>query len=342
MSEASSVDDQAAIVDSAVAEGGAYEVIRQRLLDQGRSLKSETDTLNQQRLEEFGNTDMDVIARVRVRTENNCVARDIVQVGKHLLFGYNVFIGLKKETKIDDVLSLFSCEEKDGETILEPLPKENNFLYETSFKSDFEELYRYYKNTKLIQLTVRNEKLLAAFQIGDRLEDVRVFRWALSADGEKVTYIDNRGERDIQLPSPYDFEWIEAQREDVVHGRHAHINILDTVFVDTTGGDLTIKIENNTEDGLGIFREVVEDKTQSLDDADVAYAKVGALILLSIKPYREEQTRYFIYNTLTSEIASIICVRTLASATFRVAINSDSKSKLLARFCTSSSIGSRF
>lgn len=305
MPDTNSVDDQTTIVDSAVAEGGAYEVIRQRLIEQGRLLKNETDALNQQRLDEFGNTDMDVIARVRVRTENNCVARDIVQVGKHLLFGYNVFIGLKKETKIDDVLSLFSCQEENGEYVLEPLSTDNNFLYETRFENDFEELYRYYKNTKLIQLTVKNEKLLAAFQIGDRLEDVRVFRWAMSADGTTVTYIDNRGERDIQLPNPYDFEWIETQREDVVHGRHAHINILDTVFVDTIGGDLTIKVENNTEDGLGILSEPVEDKTQSLDDADITYAKVGALILLSVKPYREEQTRYFIYNTLTEDALRI-------------------------------------
>ena len=301
MSNANSVNDQTTIVDSAVAEGGAYEVIRQRLIEQGRLLKSETDSLNEQRLAEFGSTDMDVVARVRVRTENNCVARDVVQVGKHLLFGYNVFIGLKKETKVGDVLSLFSCAEEGGEYALEPLTQEDNFLYETSFKNDFEELYRYYKNTKLIQLAVKNDKLLAAFQIGDRLEDVRVFRWAISADGNTITYIDNRGERDIQLPSPYDFEWTETTRDDVVHGRHAHINILDTVFVDTIGGDLTIKIEDNTEDGLGIFREPVEDKTQSLDDANVAYAKVGDLILLSIKPYREEQTRYYIYNTLTEE-----------------------------------------
>ena len=45
--------------------------------------------------------------------------------------------------------------------------------------------------------------------------------------------------------------------------------MLDTLFVETTGGDLTIKVENNTETGLGIYSEPVEDKTQSLDDADL-------------------------------------------------------------------------
>jgi len=85
------------ITDQAVAEGGAYEVIRKRLVDQGQQLKLKTRTLNQARLSEFGSSEMAVVARVRVRTENNCVARDIVQVGDLLLFGYNVYIGLKRK-----------------------------------------------------------------------------------------------------------------------------------------------------------------------------------------------------------------------------------------------------
>ncbi len=292
-------DPQSSLVDVAVAEGGAYEIIRQRLIEQGRLLKEANDKLNAERLNEFGSTDMDVIARIRVRTENNSVARDIVQVGEYLLFGYNVFIGLKKETKIEDVFSLYSFIQHDGSYDLEAVPVEVNFLHQASFKQDFDELYRYYKDTKLTELTIKNDKLLAAFQIGERIDDLRVFRWAVSPDGKTVTYIDNRGERDIQLPNPYGFEWLETKREDIVHGRHAHINILDTVFVDTIAGDLTIKIENNTEDGLGIYRELVEDQTQSLDDAKVFYAQVGALILLKILPYREKKWRYIIFNTLT-------------------------------------------
>ncbi|MDZ7923147.1 MAG: DNA repair ATPase [Marinagarivorans sp.] len=292
-------DQPSTLVDAAVAEGGAYDIIRQRLIEQGRLLKEANDSLNAERLKEFGAIDMDVIARIRVRTENNSVARDVVQVGEYLLFGYNVFIGLKKETKIEDVFSLYSFINNDDGYELETVPTEANFLYHAGFKQDFEELYRYYKDTKLIELTLKNDKLLAAFQIGERIEDMRVFRWSISPDGKTVTYIDNRGERDIQLPNAYDFEWQETKREHVVHGRHAHINILDTVFVDTIAGDLTVKIENNTEDGLGIYREPVEDQTQSLDDAKVFYAKVGALILLKILPYREQKWRYLIFNTLT-------------------------------------------
>ncbi len=102
----SQAQDDNAIVNEAVAQGGAYEVIRQRLVDQAQQLHKHTQSLNEARISEFGSPDMSVLARVRVRTENNCVARDIVEVGQHLLFGYNVFIGLKRETKVDDVFSL--------------------------------------------------------------------------------------------------------------------------------------------------------------------------------------------------------------------------------------------
>ena len=302
MSEQKSVANS--IVDQAVAEGGAYEVIRKRLLEQGKKLKQQTQTLNEARLAEFGSSEMAVAARVRVRTENNCVARDIVQVGDLLLFGYNVYIGLKKETRIEDVFSLFRLTKGKDETQyeMEQHPLVNSFITDPSFTNDFAELYRYYKHTQLLELTVKNGRLLAGFQIGERLDDIRVFRWAISADGKQIEYIDNRGERDIQLPPAYDFEWQESTRDDAVNGRHPHVNILDTVFVETVNGDLTIKVEDNTDDGLGIYREEVEDKTQSLDDAKIAYAKVGNLILLKILPYREQQWRYLIFNSDTQTV----------------------------------------
>ena len=290
------------IVDEAVAEGGAYEIIRKRLEDKGAALSEAVNQLNKSRLDEFGGSEMSLTARIRVRTENNCIARDIVQVGEYLLFGYNVFIGLKKETKVADVFSLFRISGEDSGYEIEPVPIEGSFLDQPTFKKDFEELYRYYKHTRLVELTIKNGRLLTGFQIGERLDDLRVFRWAVSADSSEVTYLDNRGERDIQMPAAHDFEWVETTRDDSVNGPHPHINILDTVFVETIGGDLTIKIENNTQDGLGIFREPVEDRTQSLDDADILYARIGSLILLKIRPYQEEQWRCFVYNTLMQTV----------------------------------------
>ncbi|OUS11820.1 DNA repair protein [Gammaproteobacteria bacterium 53_120_T64] len=293
------------LVASAVADGSAYEVIRKRLIAQGNNLDQKTRQLNEARLEEFGRSDMNVLTRVRVRTENNCVARDIVQVGGHLLFGYNVFIGLKKETKIEDVFALFDVRETDSTYEMKPVSMAGTFLTDSDFVNDFNELYRYYKHTKLVELTINRGVLLAGFQIGERLDDLRVFRWSLSADGGDVTYIDNRGERNIELPPAYDFEWLSTSHDDTVHGRHAHVNILDTVFVETLNGELTIKVENNTEDGLGIYREPVEDKTQSIDDAEISYVAVGSLILLQVCPYREERPRYLIYNTVTQEVLRV-------------------------------------
>lgn len=288
-------------VDLAVQQGGAYEVLRKRLVEQGQKLQATAAELNKERLQEFGDSKMEVIGRFRVRTENNCIGRDIVQVGNQILFGYNVFIGLKTQTRVEDVFSLYKLEEGAEGYDVTPVDHKDSFLGEHGFIQDFTELYAYYKDARLLQLVVRNNMLLAAFQIGERISDVRVFRWSVSHDGT-VNYIDARGERDIALPAPFDFEWQRASREMTVHGRFSHLNILDTLFVETTNGDLTIKIENNTETGAGIYSEPVEDKTQSLDDAVIDYARVGSLVLLKILPYRENEWRGLIYNMLTQNI----------------------------------------
>ncbi|SEK88750.1 AAA domain (dynein-related subfamily) [Pseudoxanthomonas sp. GM95] len=289
-------------VDQAVARGGAYEVLRRRLTEQGERLRSVVDGLNRQRLAEFGDSRLEVTGRFRIRTENNCVGRDVVQVGADmLLFGYNVFIGLKTQTRIEDVFGLYRLVQGGEGYDVVPLELKDSFLGQSGFVHDFTELYAYYKHARLLQLIVVGGKLLAAFQIGERSTDVRVFRWSIDAAGA-LTYLDARGERDIALPPPFDFEWTRATREMAVSGRHSHLNILDTLFVETIGGDLTIKVENNTETGKGIYSEPVEDSTQSLDDAQFDFAKVGTLILLKVLPYRESTWRGLIYNTLTGHI----------------------------------------
>src|SRR3954454_24026537 len=93
-------------VGETTLEGGSYEVIRARLLHQAEALGTKAADLNERRKKLFGGTELTVIGNERVRTEHNCVPRDIVGVGKYLLFGFNVFIGLKKETALADVFSL--------------------------------------------------------------------------------------------------------------------------------------------------------------------------------------------------------------------------------------------
>ena len=86
---------------------------------------------------------------------------------------------------------------------------------------------------------------------------------------------------------------------------HPHISIEDRVFVETVGGDLTIKIENNTDSGEGIYAEPVDDPDQTLDDARFFYAIVGNLILLKIRPYQEETFRYLVYNEKIQQVSRL-------------------------------------
>ncbi len=302
MAKISQSEDESAL-NQAVVAGGAYDVIRKRLLEQGQTLEKKLQNINQQREQQFGQTALAIISRVRVRTENNCVPRDIVRVNQYLLFGYNVFIGLKKTTQVSDVFSLYELTENQGLDVV-AVDGAASFLHEPRFVSDFQELYGYYQHARLLQLQVAQEKLLATFQIGHSINDVRVFRWIIDGDGS-IRYIDNRGERDIVPPASHDFFWTETTRDDQILGKHPHFSILDEMFVETINGQLTVKIENNTEDGIGVFQEAVIDTHQSLDDADIHYAKLGVLILLKIKPYREDHWRYLVFNTRSKRVARI-------------------------------------
>ncbi len=296
--------DNQSIVEQAVSEGGTYEVIHSRLIKQGKELSKQVQAINAERQQEFGSTEMSVIGRLRLRTEHNCVARDLVRVGDYLLFGYNVFIGLKKETAVTDVFGLYRLKGDQDNLDIEAVPIEKSFLNDQSFLNDFRELYSYYKNTRLTQLVTKNGKLLAAFQIGDQLSDQRVFRWNLSATGD-LQYIDNRGERDIELPPKFDFEWQTVDRDQIVLGRHAHYSVQDSLFVDCLNGALTIKVENNTDSGEGIYSEPVQETNQSLDDLELEFVELGQLLLLKIKPYLEESFRYLVFNKQTEKVVRL-------------------------------------
>ena len=239
---------------------------------------------------------MRLLGTERIRTENNCVPRDIAQVGGAMLFGYNVFIGLKAETSVADVFAVHSF--ADGK--FGPLAKDG-LLDDPAFQRDFAELYRYYRETRLLQLRRLEGLLLAVFQTGARADDLKVLRWRVATDGS-VSYLDSRGERDHVFPPSHDFAWTLTTREQHVLGRHPHVSIDDEVFVETVGGDLTVKVENNTEDGQGIFTEPVDEPLQSLADAEIAYARIGPLILIRVLPYKEAQHRYLVFNTRTKDV----------------------------------------
>ena len=288
-------------------DAGNYEVLRQRLLGLGRELHTKAEALNARRKQLFGGAELAVAGSARIRTENNCVPRDIVALqGGHLLVGYNVFVGLKTETRVADVFSLQRVERKGEELELQALPEAAlpSLLDDPAFKREFQELHQYYKEARLAHLVAQDQKVLAVFRTGKTQKDVKVFRWSLDAKGVPK-YVDNRGERDYVYPPSHDFSWTQTSRDDHVRGKHPHVSLLDLVFVETVGGDLTVKVEDNTEDGLGIYREPVEDKNQSLDDALIYYAKLGGLVLFKILPYRETEWRHFVFNTRTQEVLRV-------------------------------------
>ncbi|MFI0410096.1 DNA repair ATPase [Actinomadura sp. 3N508] len=285
---------------------GTYEVLRARLAEHAGELARRAEALNVRRLEVFGGAELRPAGTGRIRTEHSCVPRDVVALGDVLLTGYNVFLGLKPETAVEDVFSLHRRTRSENGTAFVPAGADAvpGLLDDPRFQRDFADMHRYYRQARLLQLRLVDGRLLAVFQTGPRLTDLRVLRWRTSPDGH-VAYEDNQGERDHAFPPPHDVDWIETTRDDHVLGRHPHISIGGEVFVETIGGTLTVKIEDNTGTGAGIYSEPVDEPLQALADADVLYARVGALILLRIRPYNETAWRHLVFNVRTKDVVRL-------------------------------------
>ncbi|WP_030144275.1 DNA repair ATPase [Glycomyces sp. NRRL B-16210] len=297
--------DAAAAAESASLDVGTYEVLSSRLADYAAELTARAEALNGARTDAFGSTGLGLLGTTRIRTANNCVPRDMARVGDRLLFGYNVHMGLKSQTDVADVFALHDLVKKDGDGTtsfsFSEVTEPGHLFDDARFTADFHEMYRYYRTTELLQVREVDTRLLAIFRIGEQLADQRVLRWQTHPDG-RAEYMDARGDADAVWPEPYDFEWTETTREHHVTGRHPHVSIEDEIFVECIGGDLTVKIEDNTDSGEGLYSEPVAEPLQSLADAEIAYARIGPLILLRILPYKETVTRYLVYNTRTATI----------------------------------------
>jgi hypothetical protein len=279
---------------------GTYELLRDRLGGHAAELGRRAAALNERRLELFGTSELALVGAERIRTGHTCVARDIEHVGGRLLFGYNVSLGLKATKEVADVFSLHRMETTEDGYTFHPVEAggPDDFLADPAFVEDFRELHHFYRDARLLDLRNADGKLLAVFQTGATLADIRAFRWSVATSGE-ITYLDDRGERDYTFPPRFDFAWTLTTRDDHVGGRHPHISILDEVFVDTTGGSLELRVEDNTPAGRVVFSEPVEDVNQSLTDAQVDYARLGTLVLVRVRPYRESADRYLVFNTRT-------------------------------------------
>ena len=272
-------------------ERGTYEIIRNRLQTYSGELRERINQLNEERREVFGSIPTELISTQRITTSNNCVAQDLVPVGDKFIFGYNVHMGLKTVTEIADVFGVF--EYADGAMHEQPL----DILLDGTFEQDFFSLYKYYKDTSFQRFYASGPHLYLVFQVGKSVNDTKAFKF-LNDEG-KLTYIDNRSDHEVTLPPQHDFKWIRTHRDLHRDGEHPHISIDDRVFVETVGGDLTIKIEDNTQDGSGIYAEPVDEPDQTLDDAEIFYSIVGNIILLKVKPFKEDSFRYLVFNEKT-------------------------------------------
>lgn len=277
-------------------DAGTYEIIQSRLQKQKTELQQRLSKLNESRKEVFGSLETKLIATDRINTENNCIPRDIISLGEVCLFGYNVHFGLRTEIKLSDVFSIYTYIENRFE------PVNLDLIDDDQFKLDFANLYKYYRNTIFTKFAVMGNYLHMVFQLSESVTDIKTFKW-LIADGS-LTYVDNRSDHEFKYPSQYDFKWQEVNRDMHRYGEHSHVSILDKVFVETIGGDLTIKIEDNTDDGQGILSEPVEHLDQTLDDGQFRYADLGNLIVLEIKPF-QENPRYFVYNHKLREVQKV-------------------------------------
>ncbi|MFD4030465.1 DNA repair ATPase [Streptomyces sp. NPDC058637] len=275
------------------ADAGAYEVLRRRLGGQAEELVRRAGALNARRTEEFGSTGLRLLATEQVTTGRASTARDLVAVGGQLLFGFERGPGAGGEVAVGDVLVLRGA----GLEEADPGP-----LGDETFVREFAGLHRYYRDARLLRLRRVNGRLLAVFRTGETAEDIRVLRWALGPDGAPGAFLDARGDRDHVFPPSHDFDWTPAGRDAHVPGRHPHIAIRDTVFVDTLNGSLTVRTADDTESPAGIYEEPVDEPLQSLADADVEYAEAGPLILLRVRPYKEENWRHLVFNTLLSTV----------------------------------------
>ncbi|MET9558168.1 DNA repair ATPase [Streptomyces sp. NPDC006645] len=286
-------------------DAGAYEVLRDRLAAQGGELALRTEALNSRRVETFGSTELRLTGTGQVRTRHASVPRDIVAVGDVLLFGRSVddaaatATGHDPEIAVSDVFVLH-------DRALEPLPEDAvpGLLDDPAFVRELGALFRYYRGARLLRLRRLGGKLLAVFRTGEKADDIRVLRWALRTDGT-AEFLDARGDRDHVFPLSHDVEWTVATRDDHVLGRHPHIRVGGEAYLSTVGGALTVKTVDDTETAEGIYTEPVAEPLQSLADADVAHARVGALLLLRVRPYKEDAWRHLVLNTLTGTVVRL-------------------------------------
>ncbi|MFF8957833.1 DNA repair ATPase [Streptomyces sp. NPDC014894] len=280
----------------AAMDSAAYDVLRDRLHRRAGELARRAEALDTARAETFGSAELTLAGTGRLRTGAPGLPRDLAAVGDALLLGQDPPAALTPRTGVGEVFALYDRE-------LNPLPDDAvpGLLDDPAFLSEFSALCRYYQGARLLQLHQREDRLLAVFSTGGA--DIRVLRW--STEHGRIGFLDARGERDHVFPPPYDLDWTETTRDDHLPGRTPLVSLGGELFLSTAGGFLTLSAEGDTETPDVLHREPVDEPLQSLADAEVGYARVGALLLVRVLPYHETVRRHLVFNTLTKSVTRI-------------------------------------
>ncbi len=281
---------------TATLDSGTYEIIRNRLEEQRLLLAQRLAKLNTARKEIFNSSGFQLVANQRITTNNNGVARGIMAFGDLTIFAYNVHFGLREDIKLSDVFSIY----KFTGDHFEPQPL--TLIEDENFITDFSNLYKYYRDSIFAKFTKTENYLYMIFQTSKSPDDRKAFKWLIR--NNQLVYVDDRSIHEVRKAPQHDFEWLKTDLSNRRLGLYPHISVLDKVFIEAVNGDITFKIENNTDTGKGIYSEPVLNKDQQLDDAEYFYADLGNLIPVKIKPYQED-FRAYIFNVRTKQVVPI-------------------------------------
>ena len=189
---------------STALEGGAYDLIRKRLSDQGKVLRERLGVLDEQRATVFGSRKLELKKMDRVSTELSCEPRDMIQLGlNHFLFGFNVNLGLK-QGQLSDVFAVYEYVEEE-ETFREGDLSE---LDDAEFKEFFAHLFKINQKATFHRFAIVGNYLYMVFRTGLLVNDITVFKW-LYKDG-KLTFENDRSTPEYladAFPDQYNFKW---------------------------------------------------------------------------------------------------------------------------------------
>ncbi len=270
-----------------VLASGTYDILRARFMDQKTELLSRLKKLDDERKAVFGSVEFALSANERISTDNSCKISDIFALGTLCIVGHNTFLGLKSEIELHDIFSVYVYDNQRFE------PHALSIIEDATFVTELSNMYKYYRHTRFVRFFNDRNHVYFVFQLSESANDIKAFKWIIK--GSSLHFIDSRSAGEVKLPQQYEFAWVRATRDMQRIGRHPHVSIADKVFVEAIGGDITIKVEDNTDVGLGIYSEEVANKDQTLDDAEIHFFDFQNIVLLKIKPFQESE-RFYIYN----------------------------------------------